>query len=216
MSSPDLVALSLAAAAAPIVEEAATKLKVQTPRAAEGVPTTTASLAQLSPAAVTDGVLALSRAAAADGAGAATASKSNQAITRAGVALDADAVFRDARERIDQVFRLNVVLLLTLAVLLLAGIGGAIYAAVFLRQNSWALIFGGVAAADLIGVYVFKPITAINRALVSTQQLDLLYLRLREGLKGCDEVQDVGEKLACRDALWDKIWEDLAALNEIA
>ena len=162
------------------------------------------------------GVMALSRAAVDDSGASALESRSSRAITRAGVALDPDAVFGDARKRIERVFRLNVFLLLGLGLVLLVGIGGAIYSALFLQQSIWTFVFGGVAVADVIGVYIFKPITAINRALVSTQQLDLLYLRLREGLKGCDELEDVGEKLACRDALWDKVWEDLKALSDIS
>ncbi len=217
MSSPDLVAQSLAAAAAPYVQEAAATL--QSRPAAEGsVPQmhAPAPAMDLSSVESAGGVVALSRAAIAEGAGGAVDSKRTLAITRAGAALDSDAVFSDARQRIERVFRLNVILLLTLALLLLVGIGGAIYSALFLDQNTWTLVFGGVAVADLIGIYVFKPITAINRALVSTQQLDMLYLRLREGLRGCDTLADVNEKLACRDKVWDKVWEDLSALNEIA
>lgn len=215
MSSPDLVVLSLTAAAAPIAGKAVT---VDSPRAGDDGPIMPTSLAQgdLASAEIVDGTMALSREAIKEKPGGVVGSKSNRAIIRAGVALDPDTVFSDARKRIERVFRLNVILLLTLAILLLVGIGGAIYSALFLQTSTWTLIFGGVAVADLIGIYVFKPITAINRALVSTQQLDLLYLRLREGLKGCDELQDVNEKLACREALWDKVWEDLSALNEIA
>jgi hypothetical protein len=215
MSSPDLVALSLAAASAPIVKEAAARL--ETTPAADG-PILPAALAKgdLGSVEIDDGFMTLSRVAIGDGEESPLESTSSRAVTRAGVALDPDVVFSDARKRIERVFRLNVILLLALAVLLLIGIGGAIYSALVWQQNMWTLIFGGVAVADVIGIYVFKPITAINRALVSTQQLDLLYLRLREGLKGCEELQDVNEKLACRDALWDKVWEDLSALSEIA
>jgi hypothetical protein len=199
MSSPDLVALSLTAAAAPLVEKA------------PAAPRTVISATE-----IVDGPLALSRALIDDDPGSPVETRANQDLTRAAVALDSDAVFSDARRRIERVFQLNVILLLILAVLLLVGIGGAIYAALFLDRNSWALIFGGVAVADIIGIYVFKPITAINRALVATQQLDLLYLRLREGMKGCEELSDVNEKIACRDAVWDRIWADLSSLNQIA
>ena len=208
MSSTELVALSLTAAAAPLVKTAAALEKQPQP----------AGLAQLDLAslAVVDGPLALSRAAVDEEKGSALNSPAGQVITRAGLALDADAVFADARRRIENVFRLNVALLAALALILLIGIGGAIYSGLFLHSNVWPLVFGGVTVVDLAGVYVLKPVAAINRALLATQQIDLLYLRLREGLKDCESLPDPKAFIECRNAVWDRVWADLSALSAIS
>jgi hypothetical protein len=99
---------------------------------------------------------------------------------------------------------------------LLIGIGGAIYSGLFLHSNVWPLVFGGVTVVDLAGVYVLKPVAAINRALLATQQIDLLYLRLREGLKDCESLPDPKAFIECRNAVWDRVWADLSALSAIS
>jgi hypothetical protein len=75
-----------------------------------------------------------------------------------------------------QVFKMNLGVAIILAIILLMGIGGAVFSAVFLQRSIWAVTFGGVAAADMIGLYVFKPLTAINSAIVSSQRLDAVHL----------------------------------------
>src|SRR5207237_6645314 len=100
------------------------------------------------------------------------------AATAAALVLDPDAVFRDARKRVSLVFRINVVISTVLAFLLLGGIGGAIVAG-FLGKAVWAGVFGGVAAIDVLGVLVYKPLNQINQSIVQTQRLDLLFLSVR-------------------------------------
>lgn len=128
------------------------------------------------------------------------------------LAIDPKSVFRDARRRIDLVFRLNLGLAIALAIILLGGIVGAIVCAIFLNKGIWALAFGGVSVADLIGVYAFKPLTAINSALVGTQRLDSVYLRLQEQLKACAEHTDLQERIRCQTIVWEAMQRELATL----
>jgi len=134
------------------------------------------------------------------------------AVGTLALATSPDALFRDARRRIAMVFRLNFGVALVLATILLMGIAGAIISAVFLRQNTWALAFGGVTVADLLGVYVFKPLKVINASLVATQRLDSIHLRLHKQLPECDQLETPKERLQCQTELWKSIESELASL----
>ena len=123
-----------------------------------------------------------------------------------------DAVFRDARRRIELVFKINLAVAIVLAVILLIGIGGAVFSAVFLQRDVWTIAFGGVSVADLIGLYAFKPLTAINSAIVASQRLDATHLRLREQLQSCDEHKALKDRIECQSAVWDTIQKELASL----
>lgn len=122
------------------------------------------------------------------------------------------AVFLSARRRIDLVFRLNLAIAISLAVLLLGGIGGAIVSGAVFAKPTWALVFGGISVADIIGVYAFKPLAAINEALVATQRLDALHLRLRQQLDTCGQLSDLKERIKCQTTVWDAIQRELATL----
>ena len=101
------------------------------------------------------------------------------------LAISPQAVFSDARKRIGLVFKLNLGVSILLATILLGGIGGAVFSALFFKSAIWALVFGGISATDVIGVYAFKPLSAINDALDGTTRLDTLQLRLSEQLSQC-------------------------------
>ena len=128
------------------------------------------------------------------------------------LAVTKQAVFQDARRRVELVFKVNLAIAIVLAIILLAGIGGAIFAA-FFQQNAWATAFGGIAVADLIGVYVFKPLDAINSAMVASQRLDALSLRMHDQLKACDEYTSIKERIECQSAIWEKIQQELSSLS---
>jgi hypothetical protein len=130
----------------------------------------------------------------------------------AALAISPDAVFGDARHRMSLVFKLNLAIAITLAIILFGGLGGAVYSAVFVGNNIWATVFGGISAADVIGLLVFKPLTAINSALIGTQRLEMLHLRLRQQLDLCAQHKRLHERIQCQTLVWESIQQDLAAL----
>lgn len=132
------------------------------------------------------------------------------------LAISSDAVFRDARKRIDLVFKLNLALAIILAVILLGGIAGAIISAVFFEKTIWTLVFGGMSVADVIGVYALKPLTAINAAVIATQRLEAIHLRLSEQLKVCAEHEKLDDKIKCQTTVWEAIEHDLSTLATMA
>jgi hypothetical protein len=132
------------------------------------------------------------------------------------LAISPDVVFRDARKRIDLVFKLNLGLAIILAVILLGGIAGAVISAVFFEKAIWALVFGGLSVGDVIGAYALKPLTAINAAIISTQRLEAIHLRLSEQLKACADHSNLNERIKCQTAVWEAIQHDLSTLAVIA
>lgn len=58
-----------------------------------------------------------------------------------------------------------------------------IVSAVSLGNGSAAAVFGGVTVLDVAGFALTKPFAVIQRASVTSQRLDLAYLRLQEQLK---------------------------------
>ena len=128
------------------------------------------------------------------------------------VALDPDSVFRDARKRTGLVFQLNLGFAIVLGIILLTGIGGSLYSALVLGKPSWATAFGGISAADLIGLYAFKPLVAMNSALVSATRLDNMQLRLKTQLDQCSKYSNLEDKLRYQTGVWDTIQKELASL----
>jgi hypothetical protein len=129
------------------------------------------------------------------------------------LALDPDSVFRDARRRTGLVFQLNLGFAIILGIILLAGIAGSLYSALVLGKPSWATAFGGISAADLIGLYAFKPLVAINSALVSATRLDNMQLRLNTQLEQCSKYSNVDDRLRCQNSVWEAIQKELASLG---
>jgi hypothetical protein len=128
------------------------------------------------------------------------------------LAISPEAVFGDARKRIALVFKINLAVSIVLAAILLVGIGGAVYSAVFIQKAIWSLAFGGLSVADLIGVYVFKPLSAINAALIGATRLDTLQLRLNQQLSQCAGHDDLEARIRCQTAVWDVIQHELSIL----
>jgi hypothetical protein len=131
------------------------------------------------------------------------------------LAISPDAVFRDARKRIDLVFKLNLGLAIVLAAVLLGGIAGAVISAVFFEKTIWALAFGGISVGDVIGAYALKPLTAINAAVIATQRLETIHLRLSEQLKLCAEHANLDDRIRCQTTVWETIQKDLSTLAGI-
>jgi hypothetical protein len=129
------------------------------------------------------------------------------------LAIGPQAVFQDARRRIGLVFRINLAVSIVLAIILLGGIGGSVFSAVFLKNSIWALALGGVSAADAIGVYVYKPLAAINEALIGATRLDALQLRLSEQLSQCAQHSDLEARIRCQTNVWDAIQHELGIIG---
>jgi hypothetical protein len=162
----------------------------------------------------TSNIIELSRQAVRSEPGKTTASTTprQSEIVGLAVALDPDSVFRDARKRTGLVFQLNLGFAIILGIILLAGIAGSLYSALVLGKPSWATAFGGISAADLIGLYAFKPLVAMNSALVSATRLDNMQLRLKTQLEQCSKYSNLDDKLRCQAGVWDTIQKELASL----
>jgi len=139
-------------------------------------------------------------------------SPSQRELGALALAISPQAVFSDARQRMSVVFKINLGVAITLAVILLGGLGGAVYSAVFLHNNIWATVFGGVSTADVIGLWALKPLTAINHSLVETQRLEMLQLRLSQQLDECSHHDTLEERIKCQTVVWDTIQKELAIL----
>jgi hypothetical protein len=129
------------------------------------------------------------------------------------LAISPHAVFQDARRRTGLVFKINLAVSIVLAIILLGGIGGAVFSALFLKSTVWVLVFGGMSAADAIGVYAYKPLTAINDALVGTTRLDALQLRLSQQLFQCSQHQDLEDRIRCQTSVWEAIQHELGVIG---
>ena len=129
------------------------------------------------------------------------------------LAISPQAVFSDARRRMSVVFKVNLAVAIVLAIILLSGLAGAVFSALFLRNNIWASVFGGISAADVIALMVFKPLTAINSALIGAQRLEMIQLRLSQQLQACTEHEKLQQRIKCQTIVWDTIQKELALLG---
>lgn len=175
------------------------------------------SVEQSSASTLADNPIALSRAAAGGELSYVRQGLSSEAtavVARVALAISAEDVIASARRRIDLVFRLNLGIAIALTVVLLGGIAGSLISSLVLGKSSWAAAFGGISAADILGIYAFKPLRVINRALVSSQRLDAVHLRLKEQLDSCRQLDTMEERIKCQTKTWEAIEKQLAALTE--
>jgi hypothetical protein len=131
----------------------------------------------------------------------------------AALAISPGDVFREARAQNRRVFMVGLVLGVTLASVLVIGIGGVIVSGVFLGKGSAAAAFGGVTLLDVVGLTLTKPFAVIQGASVTNQRLDLAHLRLQEQLADCDRYADTHEQFRCKTEVWDKTQEELRNLS---
>ncbi len=130
-----------------------------------------------------------------------------------GAELEADSVFRDARRRIALVFRMNLVIASVITVILAGAITGTVILG-FLGRDVWATTLGGVALLDLIGAAIYRPLAQINRALVRSQQVDMIVLSARQRLHLAEEIPTADKRLAAVRAAWTSIMAELEALSK--
>jgi hypothetical protein len=134
-------------------------------------------------------------------------------VGAAALAISPGELFRGARGQNRQVFLVGLVLSVALGSILTLGIAGVIVSAVFLGNGSAAAVFGGVAVLDVIGFALTKPFAVIQRASVTSQRLDLAYLRLQEQLKDCERYTDPDELFRAKSRVWDQTQEEFRALT---
>lgn len=122
------------------------------------------------------------------------------------------AIFRTAQRRVAVVFRLNLIACIALVSLFLIGILGAIISGIFLGEARWAAIFGGISAADAVGIYAFKPLDKLDKALVAASRLDAMYLKLGIALAECSHHREMQTRLRCQAKAWDDMQQQLMSL----
>jgi hypothetical protein len=134
-------------------------------------------------------------------------------VGAAALSISPNEVFREARTQNKRVFMVGLVLAVTLASILVIGIGGVIVSAAFFGKESAAATFGGVSLLDVVGLALTKPFAVIQGASVTSQRLDLAYLRLQEELKDCADYADADERFRCKSRVWDQMQEELRKLS---
>jgi len=134
-------------------------------------------------------------------------------VGAAALAISPGELFREARRQNKQVFLVGLVLSVALGTILTVGIAGVIVSAVFLGNGSAAAVFGGVTVLDVAGFALTKPFAVIQRASVTSQRLDLAYLRLQEQLKDCERYSDPQELFQAKSRVWDQTQEEFRALT---
>lgn len=134
------------------------------------------------------------------------------AVIGALLALDADAVFAEARRRVRLVFRISMAVSTALALLLLSAVAAALVFA-FLGRTTWALAFGGVSAADVVTVWVSKPLGEMQAASLAAQRLDFLTLSARERLRGCQAHQAFHDRIDCCSRVWEALRSELGGVQ---
>ena len=133
-----------------------------------------------------------------------------------GIALDSSPEFYAvSRQRTALAFRLSIGLSLVLALILFGGIAATIVSGL-MGHAAWTAAFGGVSGASLLGVYVYKPLAAINEAVVASQRMEIINARLASQLKTCAQYHDMDKRIKCQDAVWKAVQKEMSAMSAAA
>jgi hypothetical protein len=130
----------------------------------------------------------------------------------AAISIDVDSVMRDARQRVARMLRINIALAVVLAGILVIGLGGVVIAGVILGKGTAAAVFGGMSVADVFALAFTKPFALISGAVVAGQRLEVVHLRLRQELEGCNAFEDADRRLRCRRQVWQDVQAELRSL----
>jgi hypothetical protein len=139
-------------------------------------------------------------------------STGSTAVGVAAISIDAESVMRDARERIARMLRINIVLAVVLAGILVLGLGGVVVTGIVLNDGVAALVFGGMSVADAFALAFTKPFALISATVVAGQRLEVVHLRLREELERCSEFTDAESRRRCRREVWQDVEAELRSL----
>lgn len=139
------------------------------------------------------------------------ATEGEVAVAGAIALLSPDAVFQDARRRVNFVFRLRLGIALALAVVLIGTLAGLVIS-LALGNEGLAAGLGAIAVADLIGATIFKPLDKMRENLVDTQRLDLLHLMARQQLADAGDLP-LEQRLEFQQAVWTRVLANVGTLS---
>jgi hypothetical protein len=128
------------------------------------------------------------------------------------LSLGPDAVYLDSRRRINSALRMRWALAVTLASVLVVGIAGVIGTALVSGSATAAIVFGGMAFADVLALVFTRPFKLINEAHLDSTRLEVAFLRLRDHLEHCVKLPQ-NQQLTCRGKAWDRMQDELRALS---
>ncbi|WP_406231318.1 hypothetical protein [Nocardia sp. NBC_01009] len=129
-----------------------------------------------------------------------------------GLALtDTDEFFRQARRRIDLVFKIRLAIALLIATVLIGTIVGAIVG-LALGNTALASGLGATALVDLIGAGVYKPLEKIRQALMDAQRLDMIHLSAKQQLSTITD--DGANTIEKYQEVWANILEQIKVLDD--
>lgn len=136
----------------------------------------------------------------------------HDAAIASGFAVNAEEVFRVARDRAQLVFRVNLALSIGLSIILIGGLVAAIVLAV-MGKGGLAAIFGGVAIADIAAAAVYNPLKQINESMLVTQRMDMIQLSAQQQLDEARQIQDLDKRRKAMKSVWDGMKAELADLS---
>ena len=121
-------------------------------------------------------------------------------------------VFLTARKRIALVFRLNVCLALMLAFILFGAIILLIGSA-FTGRSALAGVFAGSLWQILLVSTRSSHWLRISSAVVASQRLEIIHMRLLSQLRTCAEQSDIEKRFKCQTGVWNAIQRDIASMS---
>ena len=118
-----------------------------------------------------------------------------------------------ARKRVRQYFVLQLVVAITVSVILLTAIAGAVVFAL-IDRGGVAVTLGGIGVADLIATYLYQPIGKLYGALVTSQklELELVIMQLWVQIGDCKEHKELRDRIRCTNRVWKEIHKELDGL----
>ena len=135
------------------------------------------------------------------------------APVEAGAALTlAPQLFKDARSRISLMFRIRLGLAVLLAVILIVALAACIFS-VLTGEEQLALLFGGLTLIDVLAFAFGKPLKAVTDAVVASQRLELVHLRVQVDINSCATLRDPEARIQCQSAVWKSIQDELVAMG---
>jgi hypothetical protein len=142
-----------------------------------------------------------------------TSTAPSSPIGAAALAIDANGVFRSARQRLNATFWLNVWICISMAVILMFALSGSIISGFIYRSPMLSVIFGSITLADLLGAYFWRPLKIMWAALLNTTRLDLLLLRYNGQIKECESKRKLVDRVICCNEIWAGIVAELNTLQ---
>jgi hypothetical protein len=123
------------------------------------------------------------------------------------------SLFDDTKQRLRTTWSIGIAMTVILFTLFVGMTIAAVVTGLTTGKAAYSIVFGGIGAASLLTVVLWKPYDKAFQAAITTQRLEMILVGLEEEWSSCSKVGDGERQAACIRAANKAALEEIAKLS---